>query len=54
MSAIAKVPVRMTVAEFLAWDTGDGRPWQLWTESRRRWLPPAGGPMAPYKPSYAA
>ena len=29
MSAIAKVPVRMTVAEFLAWDAGDGRLWQL-------------------------
>jgi Uma2 family endonuclease len=29
MGAIAKVPVRMTVAEFLAWDAGDGRPWQL-------------------------
>lgn len=29
MSAIAKVPVRMTIAEFLAWDPGDGHLWQL-------------------------
>ncbi len=29
MSAFAKMPVRMTVAEFLAWDAGDGRLWQL-------------------------
>jgi len=29
MGAIAKIPVRMTVAEFLVWDAGDGRPWQL-------------------------
>jgi Putative restriction endonuclease len=29
MGAIAKIPVRMTVAEFLAWDAGDGRLWQL-------------------------
>src|SRR5437660_7096580 len=29
MSAIAKIPVRMTVAEFLAWDARDGRLWQL-------------------------
>ena len=29
MGAIAEIPVRMTVAEFLAWDAGDGRLWQL-------------------------
>jgi Uma2 family endonuclease len=29
MGAIARIPVRMTVAEFLAWDAGDGRLWQL-------------------------
>jgi Uma2 family endonuclease len=29
MGAIAKIPVRMTVAEFLVWDAGDGRSWQL-------------------------
>ena len=29
MGAVAKVPVRMTVAEFLVWDAGDGRLWQL-------------------------
>jgi Uma2 family endonuclease len=29
MDSIAKIPVRMTVAEFLAWDAGDGRLWQL-------------------------
>jgi Uma2 family endonuclease len=29
MGAIAKIPVRMTVAEFLAWDARDGRLWQL-------------------------
>ncbi len=29
MGAIAKIPVRMTVAEFLVWDAGDGRLWQL-------------------------
>ena len=29
MSATAKVPVRMTVAEFFAWDAGDGHLWQL-------------------------
>jgi Uma2 family endonuclease len=29
MIAVAKIPVRMSVAEFLAWDPGDGQPWQL-------------------------
>ncbi|MGH6936513.1 MAG: Uma2 family endonuclease [Methylocella sp.] len=29
MGVIAKIPVRMTVAEFLVWDAGDGRLWQL-------------------------
>jgi len=29
MVALAKRPVRMTVAEFLAWNPGDGRRWQL-------------------------
>ena len=29
MSASARIPVRMTVDEFLAWDSGDGRAWQL-------------------------
>src|ERR1700732_1504108 len=29
MGAIAEIPVRMTVAEFLAWDAGDGQLWQL-------------------------
>src|SRR4029077_8000099 len=29
MGAIAKIPVRMTVAEFLVWDARDGRLWQL-------------------------
>jgi Uma2 family endonuclease len=29
MVAIAKIPVRMTVAEFLAWNPQDGRSWQL-------------------------
>jgi Uma2 family endonuclease len=29
MGAIAEIPVRMTVAEFLARDAGDGRLWQL-------------------------
>ncbi len=29
MVALAKIPMRMSVAEFLAWEPGDGRPWQL-------------------------
>ena len=29
MGTIAKIPVRMTVVEFLVWDAGDGRLWQL-------------------------
>jgi len=29
MGAIAKLPIRMTVAEFLAWDAEDGHLWQL-------------------------
>ena len=29
MSAAAKIPVRMTVEQFLNWDPGDGRRWQL-------------------------
>jgi hypothetical protein len=35
MGAIAKIPVRMTVAEFLAWGAEDGRLWQLGTDSRK-------------------
>ena len=27
--AVAKIPVRMTVDEFLDWDSGDGLTWQL-------------------------
>ena len=29
MVALAKIPMRMSVAEFLAWEPGDGRSWQL-------------------------
>ncbi len=29
MVAAAQVPVRMSVAEFLAWDSGNGQAWQL-------------------------
>ena len=29
MVALAKIPVQMSVAEFLAWEPGDGRAWQL-------------------------
>ncbi len=29
MTALAKIPVRMSVDEFLAWEPGDGRAWQL-------------------------
>lgn len=29
MIAVAKIPIRMSVAEFLGWDPGDGQPWQL-------------------------
>ena len=29
MTALAKIPVRMSVKEFLAWAPGDGRAWQL-------------------------
>ena len=29
MNAFVKLPVRMTVGEFLAWEPGDGRNWQL-------------------------
>jgi len=29
MVAAAQVPARMSVAEFLAWDSGDGQAWQL-------------------------
>jgi Uma2 family endonuclease len=29
MVALPKIPVRMSVAEFLAWHPGDGRQWQL-------------------------
>ena len=29
MNALAKVPVRLTMAEFLAWEPGDGRKWEL-------------------------
>jgi Uma2 family endonuclease len=29
MSESVRLPVAMTVAEFLDWDPGDGRPWQL-------------------------
>jgi Uma2 family endonuclease len=29
MVALARIPIRMSVAEFLAWEPGDGRAWQL-------------------------
>ncbi len=29
MTALARIPVRMSVDEFLAWEPGDGRAWQL-------------------------
>ncbi len=29
MTALAKIPVRMSVDEFLVWEPGDGRAWQL-------------------------
>ena len=29
MVAVAKIPVRMSVDEFLAWEPGDGQAWQL-------------------------
>ncbi len=29
MVAAAKIPVRMSVEDFLVWDSQDGRPWQL-------------------------
>ncbi len=29
MVALAKIPVYMSVQQFLAWDSGDGRTWQL-------------------------
>lgn len=29
MVGTAKIPVRMSVEEFFAWDAGDGRLWQL-------------------------
>ena len=29
MVALARLPIRMSVAEFLAWEPGDGRAWQL-------------------------
>ena len=29
MAALAKIPVRMSVEEFIAWEPGDGRAWQL-------------------------
>src|ERR1700736_5876157 len=41
MDSIAKIPVRMTVAEFLAWDAGDGRLWQLVDGDPQAMAPPS-------------
>ena len=40
MIAVAKIPVRMSVAEFLAWDPGDGQPWQLVDGAPQAMSPP--------------
>ena len=45
MNALAKVPVRLTVAEFLAWEPGDGRKWELVDGEPRA--------MAPASPTHA-
>ena len=45
MNALAKLPVRMTVQEFLAWEPGDGRAWQLVNGEPQA--------MAPAKPTHA-
>ena len=46
MVAVAKIPVRMTVDEFLDWDSGDGLTWQLVDGEPQA--------MAPAKISHAA
>jgi len=45
MNALVKLPVRMTVDEFLAWEPGDGRNWQLVDGEPQA--------MAPAKPTHA-
>jgi len=45
MNAHVKPPIRMTVDEFLAWDPGDGRKWELVDGEPRA--------MAPAKPTHA-
>jgi Uma2 family endonuclease len=40
MSAVAKIPVRMSVAEFLTWNPGDRRRWQLVDGVPRAMAPP--------------
>lgn len=45
MNALAKVPVQLTVDEFLAWEPGDGRTWELVDGEPRA--------MAPAKPTHA-
>ncbi len=46
MVAVAKIPVRMSVDEFLDWDSGDGQTWQLVDGEPRA--------MAPAKLTHAA
>ena len=45
MNALAKMPVWLTVDEFLAWEPGDGRKWQLVNGEPQA--------MAPGKPTHA-
>lgn len=45
MNALAKMPVWLTVDEFLAWEPGDGRKWQLVNGEPQA--------MAPCKPTHA-
>jgi Uma2 family endonuclease len=40
MVALAKAPVRTSVAEFLGWNPGDGRKWQLIDGEPRAMAPP--------------
>ena len=53
MGALAKSSRRMTVAEFLEWDPGDGRAWQL-VDGQPRAIAPARTPHALLLASLAA
>jgi Uma2 family endonuclease len=52
MSAVAKIPVRMTVEEFFAWTPPTTQAWQL-VDGEPQAMAPASRTHEPYKRSWA-